>query len=95
MGGFETYIVASPTGDASDSEEAAICRSGPKDAAKNGTDDTEKLDENSAGAEGDGIRADDDGDTLLALNPGFNSLSIVMRDEGSLRFVKYVERQNQ
>jgi hypothetical protein len=33
---------------------------------------------------------DDDDSTLLAVQPGFNRLLLVLRDEGVMHFVKYV-----
>jgi len=33
---------------------------------------------------------DDDDATLLTVHPGFNRLLLVLRDEGVMRFVKYV-----
>jgi len=33
---------------------------------------------------------DDDDATLLTVQPGFNRLLLVLRDEGVMRFVKYV-----
>jgi hypothetical protein len=33
---------------------------------------------------------DDDDGTLLTVQPGFNRLLLVLRDEGVMRFVKYV-----
>ena len=33
---------------------------------------------------------DDDSGTLLTVQPGFNRLLLVLRDEGVMRFVKYV-----
>ena len=41
--------------------------------------------------EDDGDEADDDFDgVLLNLTPSFNTLSVVLRDEGVMRFVKYL-----
>ena len=37
----------------------------------------------------DGEDEDDDG-TLLSVQPGFNRLLIALRDEGVMKFVKYV-----
>lgn len=33
---------------------------------------------------------EDDDDALLTVQPGFNKLLLVLRDEGIMRFVKYV-----
>jgi prolyl 3-hydroxylase /prolyl 3,4-dihydroxylase len=43
----------------------------------------------SNGSDNDGGNDDDEG-TLLTVHAGFNKLLIVLRDEGVLRFVKYV-----
>ncbi len=39
-----------------------------------------------------GVNEEDEGDdgTLLTVQPGFNRLLLVLRDEGVMRFVKYV-----
>lgn len=51
---------------------------GSTGSSRNGDIDMEDSDEE-----------DDDG-TLLAVQPGFNRLLLVLRDEGVMRFVKYV-----
>ena len=51
---------------------------GSTGSSRNGEIDVEDSDEE-----------DDDG-TLLAVQPGFNRLLLVLRDEGVMRFVKYV-----
>jgi hypothetical protein len=51
---------------------------GSTGSSRNGDIDVEDSDEE-----------DDDG-TLLAVQPGFNRLLLVLRDEGVMRFVKYV-----
>ena len=38
----------------------------------------------------DSDEEDEDDGTLLAVQPGFNRLLLVLRDEGVMRFVKYV-----
>ena len=41
--------------------------------------------------EDDGLEEDEDFDgVLLNLTPSFNTLSVVLRDEGVMRFVKYL-----
>jgi hypothetical protein len=40
--------------------------------------------------EQDGDDEGEEGDTLLTVQPSFNCLLLVLRDEGVLRFVKYV-----
>ena len=47
------------------------------------------------GTNGHGEKEDDDGDgddggMLLTVHPGYNRLLLVLRDEGVMRFVKYV-----
>ena len=53
--------------------------SGPDDEAEMRDEDDEDEDEDE----------EDDG-TLLTVQPGFNRLLLVLRDEGVMRFVKYV-----
>ena len=52
---------------------------GSTGSSRNGDVDMEDSDEE-----------DDDDGTLLAVQPGFNRLLLVLRDEGVMRFVKYV-----
>ena len=35
---------------------------------------------------------DDDGGIVLSVSPSFNTLSIALRDEGAMRFIKYVSK---
>lgn len=42
------------------------------------------------GNEDDEEEEDEDDGTLLTVQPGFNRLLLVLRDEGVMRFVKYV-----
>lgn len=44
----------------------------------------------SHGSSEDGDADDDDDGTLLTVQPGYNRLLLVLRDEGVMRFVKYV-----
>ena len=81
-------------------DDPAVYRSGPS-KKKNGANghaastaaaggDTEMRDE---GVDGDAdVDGDGDGEdgTLLTVQPGFNRLLLVLRDEGVMRFVKYV-----
>ena len=81
-------------------DDPAVYRSGPS-KKKNGANgrvassaaaggDTEMRDEGVDGdADVDGDGDDEDG-TLLTVQPGFNRLLLVLRDEGVMRFVKYV-----
>lgn len=34
----------------------------------------------------------DDGGILLSVSPSFNTLSVALRDEGTMRFIKYVSK---
>lgn len=52
---------------------------GSTGSSRNGDIDMEDSDEE-----------DDDDGTLLSVQPGFNRLLLVLRDEGVMRFVKYV-----
>lgn len=49
--------------------------------------DAEPMD---ADAEGEAVAEDDEESTLLTVQPGFNRLLLVLRDERVMRFVKYV-----
>ena len=71
-------------------------RPGNADDAMDEDDDGEGEGESDGDGDGDGDGDDDDEDedeedgTLLTVQPGFNSLLLVLRDEGVMRFVKYV-----
>jgi hypothetical protein len=77
-GGFECYIEADhrDNGEAAESYKVENSAAG---AAK----------EAEEGGEGGAAAADDD-TTLLSVSPGFNVLSLVLRDNEVMRFVKYV-----
>lgn len=71
--------------------------SSPKVNASEGTgekhddEDEEMVSFELAGSESDDEDEDEDEDgTLLTVQPGFNRLLLVLRDEGVMRFVKYV-----
>ena len=40
----------------------------------------------------DSTLGDDDGGIVLSVSPSFNTLSIALRDEGAMRFIKYVSK---
>ncbi|TDL29637.1 hypothetical protein BD410DRAFT_736691 [Rickenella mellea] len=95
-GGWECYM-APHDGD----EDPAVYRSGP---SKKAATDTEPSDMNADESSANGAAAqspnddqddddpmEDDADgTLLTVQPGFNRLLLVLRDEGVMHFVKYV-----
>ena len=82
-------------------DDPAVYRSGAskKKSGANGANghaeasgDAEMADEDAdadADADADEDEEDEDG-TLLTVQPGFNRLLLVLRDEGVMRFVKYV-----
>ena len=74
LGGFECYIEA----DHRDNGEAAESYRHDKVAVN----DDEEEDQGDDGKEGDSA--------LLSVNPGFNVLNLVLRDDEVMRFVKYV-----
>jgi len=78
-GGFEVYISADTTAEGETAEAAEVFKV-EKDTSSGGY---------GAGA-GSGGSAEEDESTLLSVTPGFNTLSLVMRDKGLMRFVKYV-----
>ena len=77
-------------------DDPAVYRSGPS-KSKQAVSEKESVDAMDETKESDG---DDDEDeeededeedgTLLTVQPGFNRLLLVLRDEGVMRFVKYV-----
>jgi hypothetical protein len=74
LGGFECYIEA----DHRDNGEAAESYRQDKSNDNEGQEDEEE----------EGDKKDDS--TLLSVNPGFNVLNLVLRDDDVMRFVKYV-----
>ena len=76
-GGFECYIEQDP-----EDAEAAEVYTKEKDSDDDG--------EGEGDEGGGGGGGQDDGGVLLSVTPGTNVLSLVMRDEDTLRFVKYV-----
>jgi hypothetical protein len=80
-------------------DDPAVYRSGPhKKQLPNGkqnsnpsTSDSEPHMDGNGEMEGVENEADDEEDgTLLTVQPGYNRLLLVLRDEGVMRFVKYV-----
>jgi len=73
-GGFEVYISADTTAEGETAEAAEVF----------------KVEAEKESSGGYGAGGDEDESTLLSVTPGFNTLSLVMRDKGLMRFVKYV-----
>jgi prolyl 3-hydroxylase /prolyl 3,4-dihydroxylase len=79
-------------------DDPAVYRSGSHKTSKqnghghtvNGNDSTGSSRGNGDVDTEDSDEEDDDGGTLLTVQPGFNRLLLVLRDEGVMRFVKYV-----
>ena len=76
-------------------DDPAVYRSGSSKTKKDGTNGTNghatpKDAAAMEGVEDDEDDDDDDDGTLLTVQPGFNRLLLVLRDEGVMRFVKYV-----
>jgi len=78
-------------------DDPAVYRSGShKKSAQNGHGHTVNGNSSPGSSHGNGGVDMDDGDdddddaTLLTVQPGFNRLLLVLRDEGVMRFVKYV-----
>lgn len=78
-------------------DDPAVYRSGSSKKASNGSNGANGKASSSKDTNGDQHMSDeedevedeDDG-TLLTVQPGFNRLLLVLRDEGVMRFVKYV-----
>ena len=73
-------------------DDPAVYRSGASKKASNGGNGSSSKDTNgdqSMSDEEEEAEEEDDG-TLLTVQPGFNRLLLVLRDEGVMRFVKYV-----
>lgn len=79
-------------------DDPAVYRSGShKKSAQNGHGPTANGDSSAGSSHGNGDadiedsdEEEDDDATLLTVQPGFNRLLLVLRDEGVMRFVKYV-----
>ncbi|WFD30032.1 putative component of NuA3 histone acetyltransferase complex [Malassezia sp. CBS 17886] len=98
IGGWECYM-APHEGE----EDPAVYQSGAKkaagDAVGGGGEDAGGDEADGDGEGGDGDADEDDGDededdefdgVLLNVTPSFNTLNVVLRDEGVMRFVKYL-----
>ncbi|KAI0082492.1 nuclear protein [Panus rudis PR-1116 ss-1] len=84
-GGWECYMAPHE-----EEDDPAVYRSGTrKKAATDGHDKDQSGDQDMGSGEAEADDDDDDG-TLLTVQPGFNRLLLVLRDEGVMRFVKYV-----
>ena len=75
-------------------DDPAVYRSGASKKASNGGSGKASSSKDTNGDqnmsdEEDEAEEEDDG-TLLTVQPGFNRLLLVLRDEGVMRFVKYV-----
>ena len=75
-------------------DDPAVYRSGASKKASNGGNGKASSSKDTNGNqnmsdEEDEAEEEDDG-TLLTVQPGFNRLLLVLRDEGVMRFVKYV-----
>ena len=71
-------------------DDPAVYRSGSSSKKKNGTNGHVVQDEEMHDEEDEDEDEDDEDGTLLTVQPGFNRLLLVLRDEGVMRFVKYV-----
>ena len=74
-------------------DDPAVYRSGSakKKNGSNGTNGNgESKEEPMEDVEEEDDEDDEDDGTLLTVQPGFNRLLLVLRDEGVMRFVKYV-----
>ncbi|ETW84031.1 hypothetical protein HETIRDRAFT_433015 [Heterobasidion irregulare TC 32-1] len=84
----------SSPGDADDAMDEDDDSEGDSDGKDEGEGEGEDEGEDEGEGEGEGDDDDDDEEeedgTLLTVQPGFNSLLLVLRDEGVMRFVKYV-----
>ncbi|PIL37015.1 hypothetical protein GSI_00707 [Ganoderma sinense ZZ0214-1] len=87
-GGWECYMAPHE-----EEDDPAVYRSGSA-KKKNGTNGTnghaESKEEPMEDVEEDEDDDEEDDGTLLTVQPGFNRLLLVLRDEGVMRFVKYV-----
>ena len=75
-------------------DDPAVYRSGASKKASNGgngkaSSSKDTNDDQNMSDEEEEAEEEDDG-TLLTVQPGFNRLLLVLRDEGVMRFVKYV-----
>ncbi|KAI9513353.1 Oxoglutarate and iron-dependent oxygenase degradation C-term-domain-containing protein [Russula earlei] len=91
-GGWECYMAPHD-----EEDDPAVYRSSShRKSAQNGHERTANGNNSPSGSHGNGEIDMDDSDeedddaTLLTVQPGFNRLLLVLRDEGVMRFVKYV-----
>ncbi|KAI0304042.1 nuclear protein [Russula brevipes] len=92
-GGWECYMAPHD-----EEDDPAVYRSGShRKTAQNGHGPTANGDSSAGSSHGNGDvdiedsdEEEDDDATLLTVQPGFNRLLLVLRDEGVMRFVKYV-----
>ncbi|KAH7923673.1 hypothetical protein BV22DRAFT_1036091 [Leucogyrophana mollusca] len=96
-GGWECYMAPH-----NEDDDPAVYRSGSSKKAEAGAasneasgsqgdkSHTENTDEEMDEGEDDAPGEDEDDSTLLTVQPGFNRLLLVLRDEGVMHFVKYV-----
>ncbi|KAF8484723.1 Oxoglutarate and iron-dependent oxygenase degradation C-term-domain-containing protein [Russula ochroleuca] len=91
-GGWECYMAPHD-----EEDDPAVYRSGSHaKSAQNGHGPTVNGNGNAGSSHGNGeidtenSDDEDDDSTLLTVHPGFNHLLLVLRDEGVMRFVKYV-----
>jgi hypothetical protein len=75
-----------------DEDDPAVYRSGSSKKAANDAKESNlsHSDERMGDAGSDVGTEDGDDGTLLTVQPGFNRLLLVLRDEGVMRFVKYI-----
>jgi hypothetical protein len=82
VGGWDCYMAPHD-----DEDDPAVYRSGSSKNKGKGPEGNEAP----TGSQSEPYEGDeDDGSTLLATQPGFNKLLMVLRDEQVMRFVKYV-----
>jgi Rps23 Pro-64 3,4-dihydroxylase Tpa1-like proline 4-hydroxylase len=102
VGGYEMYMAGDDDDDGATPADPAVYKSSSSRRARRrasssandgkGTGDDNGDDgEDDDGEEDDDDDDDDDG-VLFSLAAGWNRMSIVLRDQGALRFVKYVSR---
>ncbi|KAK7696005.1 hypothetical protein QCA50_000645 [Cerrena zonata] len=87
-GGWECYMAPHD-----EEDDPAVYRSGSSKKASNGTNGKAGSSKDTNGDQhmsDEEDEAEDDDGTLLTVQPGFNRLLLVLRDEGVMRFVKYV-----
>ena len=99
-GGYEAWMTgdddnASKSGETADpAVYQGPKKAGDEDEDNSNDDDNEDDDKGKGGSDDDDESKDEDDDDpmLFAMPPCWNSLSIVLRDKGTMRFVKYLSR---